>query len=255
MGPEDHTFLAGEVRRLGLAQNFDVANDALGSLRAGVTDGVGVVIACGTGFATAARNRDGQFWHGSFWLESLGGTELGHSALRAVYRAELGIDPPTSLTAPILTYFGQDSVEALLRLFTMQGIPHPRYGQVSRLAPLVLQECAQGDSAARAIVDDIAHRAVNYALVAARKVDLLGQPFTLVLNGGLFRDAGGILLAAIQAELTGRAADVTLVRARYEPAVGALLHAFDRAGLPLDNVRLARIEATLPPNSLFATHT
>src|SRR5262245_57607709 len=120
--PEDYDHLTAQIRALGMAQDFVVANDALGGLRAGVADGVGVVIACGTGLAVAARNRAGEFWHGSFWLEDLGGIRMGREALRAVLRAELGIDPPTSLSAPLVALFKQNSVEEALRLFTMHGI-------------------------------------------------------------------------------------------------------------------------------------
>lgn len=251
--PEDYAYLEAQIRALGLARDPELANDALGSLRAGALDGVGAVIACGTGAAMAARNRDGRFWHGSFWQENLGGAEIGYHALRAVYRAELGIDPPTVLTASALAYFQQPSVEEMLRLFTMKDRAHPTYREVSRFAPDVLKAAAHGDAAAHAIVENQGRRMVEYALACARKVDLIGQPFKLVLNGGIFRDAGGTLVEAIRAETAHRAPNVSLVMARYEPAVGALIHAFDRAGYPMDAERLARLEASLPPSSLFAT--
>ncbi len=253
--PEDYAYLTAQITARGLASDFVVANDALGSLRAGVLDGVGVVAACGTGFATAARNAAGDFWHGSFWLEGLGGIELGRMALRAVVRAELGIEPPTALTAPLVAHFQQPDTESVLRLFTLNGQPHPTENDLSRLAPLVLRSAAEGDAAARAIIRYHAEHVLDYALVAARKVGLTDQPFTLVLNGGIFRDAGGTLLAALRDACSRRAPQITLVRGRYEPAVGALLHAFDRAGYPLDAERIGRIEASVPPVAFFATHT
>jgi N-acetylglucosamine kinase-like BadF-type ATPase len=251
--PEDYAYLEAQIRALGLARDPQLANDALGALRAGVIDGVGAVIACGTGAATAARNADGRFWHASFWQENMGGAEIGYHALRAVYRAELGIDPPTSLTAPALAYFQQPNVEEVLRLFTMKGRLHPTYREVSRFAPFVLREAARGDAAACAIVDHQGRRLVEYALACARKVDLIGQPFRLVLNGGIFRDAGGKMVEAIRAEVVRCAPGVTLVMGRYEPAVGALIHAFDRAGYLLDTDRIALLEASLPQADLFVT--
>ncbi len=177
-------------------------------------------------------------------------------AFRAVVRAELGIEPPTALTAPLVAHFQQPDTEGVLRLFTLNGQPHPTENDLSRLAPLVLRAAAEGDAAARAIVHYHAEHVLDYALVAARKVGLAEQPFTLVLNGGIFRDAGGTLLAALREACEARRIPhVTLVRGRYEPAVGALLHAFDRAGYPLDAERIGHIEASVPPADFFATHT
>ena len=153
--PEDYAYLTAQITARGLASDFVVANDALGSLRAGVLDGVGVVAACGTGFATAARNAAGDFWHGSFWLEGLGGIELGRMALRAVVRAELGIEPPTALTAPLVAHFQQPDTESVLRLFTLNGQPHPTENDLGRLAPLFLRGAAVGYALARALIRDL----------------------------------------------------------------------------------------------------
>ncbi|MEJ7749656.1 MAG: BadF/BadG/BcrA/BcrD ATPase family protein, partial [Candidatus Limnocylindrales bacterium] len=91
-----------------------VVNDAMGALAAAIPKGPGVVIACGTGTATGARGIDGRTWHASFWQEPQGAYELGVRTLRAVYRAELGIDPPTDLTGRVLTATGERDVESLL---------------------------------------------------------------------------------------------------------------------------------------------
>ena len=127
------------------------------------------------------------------------------------------------------------------------AFPHPR---------ACLAWAAFATPAGRALVRYHAEHVLDYALVAARKVGLADQPFTLVLNGGIFRDAGGTLLTALREACEARRIPhVTLVRGRYEPAVGALLHAFDRAGYPLDAERIGHIEASVPPADFFATHT
>ena len=48
-------------------------NDAIGALRAGTPDGVGVAITCGTGIAIGARNHDGREWYSGNWEIATGG--------------------------------------------------------------------------------------------------------------------------------------------------------------------------------------
>ena len=109
--PEDFRLLEDTMRARGYGQSILVVNDAIGALRAGSPDGSGVAVACGTGAAIGARNSDGRIWHSSFWQEPQGAGDLSSQALHAVYRAELGIDPPTALTERLLAVFAARRVE------------------------------------------------------------------------------------------------------------------------------------------------
>lgn len=251
--PEDYTYLQSAIAAFGFGRNITVYNDSMGALRAGTPDGVGVIISCGTGIAVAARNQDGLFWQSGFWIESLGGFELGNQALRAVYRAELGIDPPTSMQEPILRHFQQPNVEALLRRFTRRGIEPPTVVDVSKLAPIVLNEAEAGDAAAVGIVQEHGLHLAEYALAAARKVKLEGTAFPLVLNGGIFRHQGRGLVDAIVAHLAPVYPDVQPVRSRHEPAVGALLLALESAGVGITDTVMSDVEQSLPSHELFRT--
>ena len=104
--PEDFTLLDAALEGWGWAERFQTVNDAVGALRAGSLAGLGVAVVCGTSAGTAARNAAGQTWHSSYWQEPEGAEDLARQALRAVYRAELGLDAPTSLTARVLAEFG-----------------------------------------------------------------------------------------------------------------------------------------------------
>ena len=74
-----------------------VVNDALGALRGGTSDGVGVAIVCGTGTAVGARASDGRSWNVSFWAEPSYRYSLARGAVEATIEAELGIGEPTLL--------------------------------------------------------------------------------------------------------------------------------------------------------------
>ncbi len=250
---EDYEYLSGALTQRGFGRIIEVYNDAIGALRAGSPDGTGVVIACGTGAAIAARNRAGEFWHASFWLESLCGRELGYQAIRAVKRVELGMSPPTSLTDHVLAFFGQPTVEQLLHHFYKYPLNPPSDMEVSKLAPMVLHEAEAGDPVAAQIVLNHGERLADYALVAARKVGIDQTAFPLILNGGIFRHRGNALVDAILQRMTQSVPGIVAVRSGYEPVIGALLLAFEAAGITVDTELKRRLEATLPHTSLFAT--
>lgn len=249
--PEDFDFIRSEMRQRGFGDKVVVINDAVGALRAGSPDGTGVVVVCGTGAAIGARSASRAVWHTSFWQEPQGSRQLGDKTLRAVYRAELGIDPPTALTGRVLQFFGQPSVEDVLHLFTARLGKRP--SNVGGLARVVMDEAERGDATARKIVQEHGTALGDYALAAARRVGIEGTPFILVLVGGVLRHPAPLLAAALVARVRTTSPEARVVNSRFEPAVGALFLALEAAGVAVDDQLIARMIPTLPPPSLFET--
>jgi N-acetylglucosamine kinase-like BadF-type ATPase len=248
--PEDFALLRDALARRGFTRNVEIVNDGLGGLRAGSPDGCGVAVICGTGTATAARAPNGRHWWTSYWQEPQGAYQLGQKTLRAVFRAELGLDPPTALTARVLAHFGLDTVEDVLHRLTGRGQPEP---YIDRLAPALLDEAAAGDPVARAIVIEHGTALGDYALVAARKVGLDCEPFHLVLSGGVLRHPTHLLRDALIARVAASVPGVRPLSSRFEPAAGAVLLALDAAGRAADPALLDRLAASLPQAALFST--
>jgi N-acetylglucosamine kinase-like BadF-type ATPase len=249
--PEDFEVLERAMRGRRFGRSITVINDALGALRAGSADGTGVSVVCGTGLAIGSRAADGRFWHGSFWLESLGAGALGRNARRAVYRAELGLDRPTTLTARVLEFFGYTTVEQVLHLFTAREVARP--ANEPQLARALLDEAGAGDATALQIVRQHGAALGDYALAAARQVGIEGTPFTLVLAGGVLRHPVRLLHEELIARVRSSSPDVLVVDTRFEPVVGALLLAFEAAGITIDESLLERLAPTLPHAAFFAT--
>lgn len=155
---------------------------------------------------------------------------MGHDALYRVLRAELEIDPATALRAAVLAHFDRDDIATALR--DMFGHDRPALSErdYARLAPAVLECARAGDAAAVRIVDEHARKLSEYALAAARKVGLRPPDSTLVLNGGLFRDKSRTLVSALQRHLP-REDGFATTRLGEEPALGALLMAFDNGSI------------------------
>ncbi len=251
--PEDADFLRTTLAERGLARQVIVVNDAVGAMWAGATTGAAVGVACGTGAAIAARSPAGQVWHTSWWQEPQGAHQLGAKALRAVYRAELGIDPPTVLTTAVLRHFEQESVEAVLHLFTARAGHHPPSARVSLLARALLDAAQAGDPVARGIAHEQGVALGDYALAAARRVGIAERPFTLVLTGGVLRHPEPVLPAALIARVQQATPHATPIYSPFEPVVGALFMALEAAGSRIDDALLARLAATLPASTVFAT--
>jgi N-acetylglucosamine kinase-like BadF-type ATPase len=250
--PEDLNLLKSAVDRFQFGGTTTVVNDAIGALRAGTPDGIGVAMACGTGIAVGARNATGNVWYSGHWPVAWGGSELGQRALRAVYEAHLGLAPGTTLTEAIQESFGVSSVEEVLYRCTARGATWT-WKERARLAPVLLDQAARGDEVARSIVVDAARRNADVAMVAAEAVGLASDPFRVVLTGGVLRHPACLMENEIRRHLAGHMPNVAIVDDAPEPVVGAVLLAMELAERKPDDALLERLLATLPGPEFFAT--
>jgi N-acetylglucosamine kinase-like BadF-type ATPase len=242
---EDFELLRRELpARIGLPSEPLVVNDAVGAIRAGTPDGVGTAVVCGTYGVSSGRNAAGDVFHLGFWPDSCGARPLAREALAAVWRAELGYGPATALTRRALDIYAVPDPIALLHELTRRGGLGAE--AVDRLAPGVLDEADAGDEVATAIVAGQGRILGDQTQACAERVGLAGGEFPVVLAGGVFRHPSRLLAETIMSRLPGGRA----VPAAHEPAVGALLFAFDRAGIVADE---ARLDATAPPAAHYAT--
>jgi N-acetylglucosamine kinase-like BadF-type ATPase len=250
--PEDFQLIRQAMEERGFGQRITILNDAMGGLRAGSPDGTGVAVTCGTGTATGARSADGRSWHSSFWQGTQAARELGQKMLRAIYRAEIGIEPPTALTGRALAFFGKPTVEEVLHLFTARAAQHPT-DRLKDLARLLMEEANRGDTVARRILAEHGSALGDYALAAARKVGIEGTAFNLILAGSVFRNGSSLLADALIARVRSTSPDVRPLYSPYEPVVGALFLSLEAVGVRIDDALLNRLRPTLPPSSLFET--
>lgn len=251
--PEDFALLETELQARGFGRRILVQNDALGVLHAGPSSKSGVSVICGTGNAIGACGPGGRTWHASFWHRDLrGSTILSRLAIIEIVRSEVGLEPPTSLTARVLELFSLRSVEELLHNMTCRDHslrPH----RIDRLIPLVLDEAEVGDQLARHILQLHGHSLGEYAVVAARKVGIGGTAFPLILAGSVFRHPSPILANVLIERVHETLPEAQPRRSDFEPVVGTLFSALELAGVTLDASLLARLVGTLPPRTLFET--
>jgi len=253
--PEDHRYWHDVLRdRLPDLPCASVLNDGFAPLRCGVLDGVGVAVVVGTGPAVAARGPGGREHSLGWWLQGpLGATGLGDSALRAVYDADLGLTPPTALTAALLAVYGDRDVEELLHAFTRR---EDRRGWLDRgrAARAVLATAVAGDAVAAAIVTAQAQLFADHARVAATRVAFPADAVVpVVLAGSVLGAPDSLLSTALVRALSERLPGARITRSDLPPVAGAVLDAMAEAGARPTPATVATLRASAPPAEFLRT--
>jgi N-acetylglucosamine kinase-like BadF-type ATPase len=242
--PEDLAINADFVRQRFGVRDALIVNDAIGGLRSGTPDGVGVAVICGTFNAVGSRNRDGDVFHLGFWPDRTGAVDLSTEALRAVYRHGLRLGPSTALHDRVLALFGHTDANALLHAFTRR-VDRLGRADLVRITPVLLDVAEHGDPVARSIVSTAGRALGGQARCAAERVGLPLDGVSVVVSGGVLQHPSTLIVDEIVACVPGAVA----IRPSVPPIVGALMLARDRLGLVGDPSALGSALAEAPVSS------
>jgi N-acetylglucosamine kinase-like BadF-type ATPase len=248
--PEDHERRTIVLQQAAIARQVLVKNDAFIGLRAGTHQPFGVVIAAGTGLNAAAIAPDGREWHFGYYADEGGAIKVGQAALRAVLRAEDGRGAPTALTQLVLTRLRYVNPEALLRA-RVAGEIHDLH--LAALCPLVFEAAYSGDEMAAQIVADQGRALAAYAVALIRRFGMERLSFHVVLAGSVFKGGGPYLVEPIHQIIHQTAPCAHVLHAQFEPAIGALLLAYDALHIDLTDAMLHNLRATMPEAAFFST--
>ncbi len=229
--PEDVDMLTANVAGLGWSDTLHLDNDTWALLRAGTDAPDAVAVVCGAGINCLGRAADGRTARfPALGMESGdwgGGGHLGVLALWHAVRGEDGRGPATALATAIIDHFGVSSAAELgsrLHHHTVE------WADLGKLAPAVFATAAAGDPVAVSIVDRQVEEIVLLATVAARRLDLLDEPFTVVLGGGVLRSRHPLLVPPVIAGIHAVAPKASITVVDAPPILGAALHALDALG-------------------------
>lgn len=228
--PEDFVMLEKEVKKLNVAKEFLVENDAPIALRAGNREFWGVIIVMGTGNNGYGRAKDGKwyryFGEGYIFGDWGGASSVVQDILFYAFRSYDGRGEKTILEEKVLNFFGaKDYNELAKRLYYNPS----EYGRALGLAPILFEALKEGDKVARNIVERIVSETVVSAYNLMLKLNLLNEETPLVLAGSLYKGASW-LPEYIQGKIRLYAEKCKVVLLRIPPAVGAALIAYENAG-------------------------
>jgi N-acetylglucosamine kinase-like BadF-type ATPase len=222
--PSDVDRLSTALASLRLTCPTTIVNDSFIALRAGAQAPWGVVVIAGTGTVVAGRNRAGETFRtlglGRLLGDDGSASDVAEQVVRAVARAYVGRAPATSLTEGLRALMGAGSVEEMLEEYSRGGEPE------LDAAPLALEQAARGDPVAVGIIEWAAGELGGAAATVAGRLGMDGEPYELVLSGGLFRGGGELLETLISRAVP----TALLTRLEVPPVSGAVLMALELIG-------------------------
>lgn len=231
--PADEKVLRAILRRIGFRDRVVVTNDARIAFVAGSLRRVGLALVCGTGSIAWGRNRAGEIARSGGWGWHLGdegsGFWIGERAIRDVLRAADGRGLATSLDQALSEHFSIARPDQIL--YAIYDGDFPRT-QVAKFAPRVEEAARAGDAVAREILSDAAGELTEAAVSVRDRLRLEESAYDVVLSGGTFT-AVPTLADDVARRLASDNAHV--FRLLEEPAIGAVklaIEALHRASPP-----------------------
>lgn len=227
-------------------QSYKVVSDQEIALIGATLGKPGCIVIAGTGSAAYGGNDRGERVRVGGWgylLSDEGGAFwIALQALRAVLRAEDGRGPQTRLSQRLLEALGLSSPPEIEGYIYAVQPPVPR---IAPLAPLVLATAEEGDSVAQTIAHQAGQELALLALSALRQLSLEHQPVPVCPIGGVFGQGSGLIYQCFREHLLKEAPQVKVVPPELPPAGGALLMAYQSAGVKVNLQKIGNIKTGL----------
>lgn len=218
-----------------------IVSDAASALAGGTGCRPGVVVIAGTGSIAYGENRLGETARAGGWGWRLGdegsGYTLGLNAILAALRAHDGRGPETVLKQKIVRHLELGRIEEIIDWVYQPG-REPR--DIAYLVPLVREAEAEGDEAAALVMAEAGAGLGFVANAVIRRLRLSGG-FPLSLNGGVFKQPSGYIIA-FEEVVRREASECALIKPRMPPLLGSGLLALKSLGVTIDEALLQRVE-------------
>jgi N-acetylglucosamine kinase-like BadF-type ATPase len=247
--PDEYDLLREAIEKLNIAKRVTIVNDCIVALRGGTEKSYGAILVAGSGANCAVRAPDGREYIYHYYHDDhlQGGSALADAALKAIYRAETGRPPQTSLRERVLSYLDLPNVDALMRGRVEGDISGD---EVLDIAPLVFEAAENGDQAAVNIITNFGVGCAELLVNGIQRLGMGSLDIEIVLSGGVFKAKSPLLRDILTRDVNKAVLGANFIEARYEPVVGAVLLAVEISHHPLD-LTLKNIENTARRFSLL----
>ena len=234
-GPADKEALVDELLT---AAHLIVTHDARIALAGATAGEPGIIVIAGTGSIAFGRNARMEMGRAGGWGyifgDEGGGFDIARKALRAILKHEEGWGGPTSLRDVFLKEAGARNANDLMHRFYTSEWPRPR---IAALAKLVDEAAVAGDSVAHQVLHQAALDLAEIAGAVRAKLFGPAEIAHIAPVGSVFRSA--ILQQHFKRQIDRNPAN-WFTQPKHGPAAGALLEAYQAAGL---RVRLTDLPA------------
>jgi N-acetylglucosamine kinase-like BadF-type ATPase len=206
-----------------------VVGDADIALYGATEGGPGLVVIAGTGSVCCGINARGKTSLAGGWGpiagDEGGGAWISRRALRAIAHAVDGRGPATELTNAACAYF---HVSDPIDLSTAIYAPTITNERLAGFGRFVIKAAKAKDAVAREILCEGGRELGLAAIAVIRNLKLERETFQVGYVGGIFEDAGELVLSALREELGRHAPNAYLAPPRFTPAVAAARMARER---------------------------
>lgn len=232
------------VAPLGLRITPHIVNDAVLGIAAGSEEGWGISIVSGTGCncrgLSKDRRREGRVVGGAnHWSgEAAGGFDILLRAMRAVAFEWARRGPPTALSHIFLQNTGAKDLDELI-----EGAYVGRFALDPSLIMQVFEVAHQGDPQALEVMRWAGTELGGMAIGVANQLDLLDEPFDVVLIGSIF-DGHPLISHTIRKTIRREKPGARLIRLRLPPVVGGVLLGMESAGVDFHSRREKLVTST-----------
>ena len=225
-GPGDK---AGYLREFVKASEYDATTDAVIALSGATAGDPGIICIAGTGSIAYGRNQARKFarvggW-GYIFGDEGGAFDLTRQALRAILRHEEGWGPDTALLEALLGETGAANANDLMHRFYTSEFPRPVIASFARVVDYVANT---GDAVARNIIVNAAQQLATAVSAVRMQLFERAEPAKVAHIGGVFKSE---MLRERFRMLVELEDGNTLIAPRHGPAVGALIEAYQSAGI------------------------
>jgi N-acetylglucosamine kinase-like BadF-type ATPase len=205
-----------------------IENDAVPPIYGGSTHGWGIAACVGTGNNVRGVDAQGKIGritgNSSAFGEFGGGGEIMQTVLQRLGWMWTGRGKATTLAELLIRDCGASSLGDLI-----EGLVAERYQLKADQVPLVVRAAESGDAVAGEVLTWHARELAASVLAVAGQLDLIEQPFEVVMSGRLFQ-ASELYHQAFIGQVVDSAPLADCKKWTAPPVVGAALMAMHRLG-------------------------
>lgn len=229
--------IIGEIVK---AEYFMVTHDAPTALF-GATAGIpGIVVIAGTGSVVYGENERGETTKigglGYLFSDEGSGFWLALQTIRLAIKEQDGLMPPAGLERLVLDFFKRNKIREVTNDFYFEKMTRD---DLASLAKIAHEAAAAGNVVIRDQIKFGADVLAESVGSAAKRLEFAGG-FPVAGVGGMFR--APLMKKYLAESLQNKTPGAVFTEPRFNPAIGALLLAYRRAGIEINENLLQTLE-------------
>ena len=228
------------------AENLTVTHDAPTALFGATAGAPGIVVIAGTGSVVYGENERGETAKigglGYLFSDEGSGFWLALQTIRLAIKEQDGLMPPAGLEQLVLDFFGRNKIREVTNDFYFEKMSRDDLASLAKIAHaaavagnVVLQDQIRFGA-------DVLAESVGSA---AKRLKFAGG-FSVAGVGGMFRAT--LMKKCFAESLQNKYPGAIFTEPRFNPAIGALLLAYRRAGIEINEKLLTNLEKSSNEN-------